>query len=101
MTTPSAGAVLAAAAAPTGNSGAGVRIESGAHDNTIGGSAVGAGNVISGNSGNGILIAGTGTDENVVAGNFIGTDAGGTLALGNATGAIAIWAGAQSNRIGT
>src|SRR5262249_51263569 len=87
--------------AAAGNSGAGVRIESGAHDNTIGGSAVGAGNGISGNTRHGSLIAGTGTGEKVGAGRFSGTDAGGPLRRGTAPGGIAIGAGAQSNPLGT
>jgi hypothetical protein len=48
---------------------------------TIGGSAVGAGNVISGNGQSGIM-ADNGTGH-VIQGNFIGTDVTGTLALGN------------------
>ena len=50
--------------------------------NTIGGTTPGAGNVISGNSFEGIDIQGA--DGSVIQGNFIGTDAGGSLALGNA-----------------
>ncbi len=66
------------------NTGAGVYIESGS--NVIGGSTVGMGNVISGNSQEGIRIAsGTG---NVVKGNYIGTDATGTVARANILGGI-------------
>ncbi len=49
---------------------------------TIGGTAAGAGNVISGNGSNGIIFKGNGTGD-VVQGNFIGTNATGTAALGN------------------
>ena len=54
------------------------------HDNTIGGTAAGAGNVVSGNTSNGIHISRSGTTGNLVAGNWIGTNATGTAALGNA-----------------
>lgn len=50
------------------------------NDNTIGGTAAGAGNLVSGNSGNGVVIVGT---DNVVAGNRIGVTAAGTAGLGN------------------
>ena len=50
--------------------------------NTIGGAAPGAGNVISGNTGDGIAISG---GAEVVQGNLIGTDVTGTRALGNGT----------------
>jgi len=53
--------------------------------NTIGGTAAGAGNVISGNGGNGVQIFGSGAGGNQVQGNFIGTDATGLAALGNGT----------------
>jgi hypothetical protein len=49
--------------------------------NTIGGSAPGAGNLISGNVVSGLRLIGFGT--NFVQGNFIGTDRTGTKALGN------------------
>ncbi|MFO0804997.1 MAG: SdrD B-like domain-containing protein [Gemmataceae bacterium] len=56
---------------------------------TIGGASPAARNIISGNYFNGILINGTGhrgatlSENNVVQGNFIGTDVTGTLARGN------------------
>ena len=48
--------------------------------NTIGGTGAGAGNVISGNSGDGIDLS---SDGNFVQGNKIGTNAAGTAKLGN------------------
>jgi hypothetical protein len=61
--------------------------------NTIGGAVAGAGNVISGNLGTGIRIAGFGdfrSDANVVQGNFIGVRADGVTPLPNtsATGGV-------------
>ncbi|QEH36148.1 hypothetical protein OJF2_47080 [Aquisphaera giovannonii] len=55
-------------------------------------------NVISGNGGNGVGIYGG--SDNVVAMNFIGTDASGTVRRGNAKNGILITAGASGNRIG-
>ena len=52
-------------------------------DNTIGGTTAGARNVISGNLG-GLLMAGD--SENLVEGNYIGTDPTGTIAIGNGVG---------------
>ena len=52
-------------------------------NNTIGGTAPGAGNVISGNVTYGLRLQGTG--GNTIEGNFIGTDRTGTKALGNGT----------------
>ena len=51
--------------------------------NTIGGTAAGAGNVISGNARAGVFIYDSATG-NLVAGNYIGTDVTGTMPLGNA-----------------
>jgi uncharacterized delta-60 repeat protein len=84
----------------------GVQIENGASDNLIGTNSDGVGdvferNIISGNSNIGILIAGAGSDNNVIAGNFIGTDVSGTLDLGNATHGIQISGGASDNLVGT
>ena len=53
---------------------------------TIGGTAAGAGNLISGNVVVGVYIDGSTTTANLVAGNFIGTDITGTLAIANRHG---------------
>ena len=78
----------AAGTAALGN-GYGVTIDSGASKNTIGGTGAGAGNVISGNSVDGIEIGSfsnfTSGNSNLVQGNKIGTNAAGTAALGNGT----------------
>ena len=71
------------------NGGDGVLISDGATKNTIGGFMTGfgavnvpVGNVISGNAGNGTEIA-SASPDNVVQGNYIGTDAAGENALAN------------------
>ena len=53
-----------------GNAGAGIFLASGTYANTIGGTAVGDPNVISGNLGNGIELSAT--SGNIVSGNLIG-----------------------------
>jgi len=58
----------------------------GAHDNTIGGTEAGAGNLISGNNGHGISFSAfqaLDTPNNVVQGNLIGTNLSGTAAIPN------------------
>ena len=82
-----------------GNSANGIEIDADA-DNTIGGSTVGAGNVISANGGYGVWLTQEGTNGNVVEGNLIGTDITGTAALGNARSGVQIDLGAASNTIG-
>jgi hypothetical protein len=84
--------------------GAGIQI-SHASDNLIGGTSVGARNVISGSRGFGILIQGSTASNNVVQGNYIGTDITGQKPLGNATqlnyrGGIDLDNGAHDNVIG-
>ncbi len=61
---------------------------SGAPSNTLGGTASGAGNYISGNTGAGVYLNGAGTTGNVLQGNVIGLDSGGTTARANATGLL-------------
>jgi hypothetical protein len=78
---------------------AGVVIYSGAHGNTVGGTAAGAGNVISGNINHGVFIGDAGSNNNLVQGNKIGLNAAGSAAIPNGTG-IEITAGAQANTIG-
>ncbi len=71
-----------------------------ASDATIGGTALGAGNVISDNGNWGVLITGAGTTGVVVQGNMIGTDLTGTVALGNAYDGVQVDSGAFANTIG-
>jgi autotransporter-associated beta strand protein len=73
----------------------GVGMDTAAINNTIGGTMPGAGNLISGNSGDGVDI---GSSGNQVQGNFIGTDATGTVSLAN--GSYGIFVGGGSNTIG-
>ncbi|MBV9868209.1 MAG: CSLREA domain-containing protein [Abitibacteriaceae bacterium] len=86
------------------NQGSGVSINTNAQNNTIGGGATGAGNVISGNNNYGVEIglvpAGDNTGSNTVQGNYIGTDASSTTGLGNNLEGIHIL-GSNSNLIGT
>jgi parallel beta-helix repeat protein len=70
------------------NGGNGVQIDGGL-DNTIGGTAAGAGNVISANKGVGVLIDQF-ADGNQVLGNYIGTNAAGAPALGNGSDGVQI-----------
>ena len=70
-----------------------------AGNNTIGGTSAGTGNVISGNLHNGIDLAGTGTTNTNILGNFIGTDGTGAKAIANQMDGILI-NGAPSNHIG-
>lgn len=78
----------AAGTAVLGNGGDGVAVASGAGGNLIGGSGTVAGNIIGGNTGNGISIAGPGS--NVVQGNIIGTDPTGLLDYHNQAHGILI-----------
>ncbi|MGP0069832.1 MAG: beta strand repeat-containing protein [Isosphaeraceae bacterium] len=97
----------AAGTAVIANGGDGVAIDSGAAANTIGGSIAAARNVISGNAYAGVGLSAA--NDNVIEGNFIGTDTTGTVGLGNNTGSglyspqyggIAIVNGSSGNTIG-
>jgi len=83
-----------------GNLYRGVVIAEGAQSNTIGGTSAGEKNIISGNGFMGVRILGSGTNSNVVSGNYIGTDVNGTTAMGNVSYGVSITEGAQSNTIG-
>ncbi len=86
--------------AKLGNGIDGVMIDSSATDNTIGGTAAGAGNLISGNTSDGVEITGSGTSNNTVQGNFVGTTKAGTAILGNAADGVLIDTSATANTIG-
>ena len=85
--------------AALGNAGPGVRIAGGSN-NVVGGTAAGAGNVISGNLQYGIDLYGNSTISNTVQGNFIGTNSSGTAALGNGSNGVYTSVGAANNTIG-
>jgi CSLREA domain-containing protein len=77
-----------------------VHIVSGATANTIGGTTPGARNVLSGNTQHGVFLSDPGTNGNLVQGNYIGTDAGGTAALPNGVRGVFITASAANNTVG-
>jgi titin len=88
-----------------GNTIQGVFIHNGASSNRVGGVVAGAGNVIAANGtqplgGDGVRIFGTGTNQNVVQGNLIGTNAAGIAGLGNTKDGVRIGDSAQGNVIG-
>jgi parallel beta-helix repeat protein len=64
----------------------GVRLYTSCACNLIGGTTPSEGNVISGNTNIGILLTGSGSDSNCICGNYIGTDATGTVVLPNREG---------------
>jgi len=82
-----------------GNGGGGVDIFGAASSNNIGGTPNAASNFISGNTGAGVNISGTGTKSNKVIHNFIGTNLNVTAAIPNNAG-VQIFSGAQKNTIG-
>lgn len=82
-----------------GNGGDGIGVVSGtATDNQIGG--VGAGNIIAGNDGSGILLDGASVKGTAIIGNSIGTDASGGLNLGNGEYGVLVENGSFGNAIG-
>lgn len=78
----------------------GIYINSGAQGNTIGGDTPAERNIISGNSGRGININGSGTDLTVISANIIGLDVTGTSALFNNRQGILVTNGAANTTIG-
>ena len=75
-----------------GNSAEGVLLRGNVFENTIGGTASGARNVISGNGGAGVNVI-SGARDNHIEGNYIGTDASGTHSLGNSGSGVRIESG--------
>src|SRR5262249_26023486 len=70
--------------------GYGFLVRIGANGNTIGGTASGAGNLISGNRGDGVWIDQDAGGNNQLLGNSIGVNASGTGPLGNSNNGIEI-----------
>jgi parallel beta-helix repeat protein len=74
------------------NTGSGIAVQSNAGATTI------SNNVVSGNGQDGLLLD-TGTHDNIVQNNFLGTDSTGSHALGNAGNGVDV-VGSAGNRIG-
>ena len=79
------------------NGGSGVRIEGGS-ENIVGIGSPSDHNLISGNAQSGITL--TNAADNIIVGNFIGTDASGTQKLGNSFNGIHLTGASNTNRIG-
>jgi hypothetical protein len=80
------------------NHGSGI-VVNGSSGEMIGGTAAGAGNVITGNAGDGVSIVGSSAVANIVQGNFIGTTPGLAI-LGNEFHGVYVANGANNNQIG-
>ena len=82
-----------------GNPAAGIIIDYGPSANYIGNGQQNGRNIISGNL-RGILIAGPGSQNNRILGNYIGTDINGTTAIPNTAEGVALVTGPSGNWIG-
>jgi parallel beta-helix repeat protein len=82
------------------NGAEGIYLHDGASGNLIGGTTVGAGNVISGNILRGIYAYGTNTSYNLIQGNLIGLAADGSSILDNGWDGVVFFNGASSNIVG-
>lgn len=80
-----------------GNAVDGVLIIDGAQ-NTIGGTTAATRNVVSGNASSGVVISGASATLNVVQGNYVGTNAAGTAAVGHGNSGVVI-VDASNNRV--
>src|SRR5207244_3086316 len=84
------------------NDKSGVVIMAGALENRVGTNSIALeANTISGNKWNGVVIAGQGTNANIVAGNRIGTQIDGKSPLPNGKEGVRIQGNASNNRIGS
>ena len=86
-----------------------VRIEAGARNNRVGGTAAGAGNLIGGMGlwpsrgragGVGVSLTDAGTTGNVVQGNWVGLNARGVAPISDRAGGVVVKAGATGNTVG-
>jgi len=88
-----------AALAPSVNADSGIRLEGTTTFNVIGGTGEAERNIVSGSSASGIWFLGPGVDNNIVQGNYIGTDVTGTFAIQNGANGLQLQ-DANNNTIG-
>ncbi|MBI4749138.1 MAG: FG-GAP repeat protein [Acidobacteria bacterium] len=78
----------------------GILINAGATNNTIGGASLSTRNIISGNSGSGVVLDGTATRSNLVTNNIIGLNRLATAGISNGGSGVVLQNGASTNQIG-
>jgi hypothetical protein len=83
---------------PIPNGNFGINLGDSAQNNLVGGDTGAEGNVISGNRGGGVDVAGSGVSDNVISGNYIGVDVQGDQPLPNFYGVL-IDDGASHNTV--
>ena len=81
-----------------GNNARGIDLGSGSGPTTVGGTLAADRNVISGNGTDGIIV--WESDNNVIIGNYIGTDVTGLVAISNAADGVALGSTSAGNQIG-
>jgi type III secretion system FlhB-like substrate exporter len=69
-------------------------------NNIVGGTSAADRNIISGNTGGGVVVSGATATNNVIQGNYIGLDRTGTADLGNGGDGVSVQASASNNLIG-
>ena len=84
-------------ASAVANTLAGIDVAGGASGTVVGGTAAGSGNLLSGNLWDGIRVRQTGTDDTVIQGNRIGTDATGLAPIPNGTYGVLVFVDAPEN----
>lgn len=84
---------------PNGNAESGIIVEN-VSNVTIGGTVLGARNVISNNGAYGVFLLGAGASNNVVQGNYIGVDANGAAAAGNGFDGVYVNQGSSNAIVG-
>src|ERR1035438_10259388 len=84
-----------------GNAYSAVSMFGGPSFNTIGGTTAAARNILSGRTNrDGVFLSDPGSSNNVIQGNYIGTDISGTAPMGNNGVGVFVGTGATSNLIG-
>lgn len=92
--------VNATGSAALSNGWAGVELFGGVQNTLIGGAEPGAGNTVSGNGLQGIVISGDNTTTITIQGNLIGSDPSGTVAISNRFSGVDIFGGVKGTLIG-